>query len=152
MSLVYLTLKFLHIFLAIIAVGFTSSFGLILGRAGKTSADGRDLTFALGTIRVMGLIAHACYFLLFVTGFGLIHSVGYPWYAWLKWSVGIYVIAFLTAQFVLIPSVSKRLAIVETRGPADPEFIALSKRAAAIGALLGIGTLVILWLMVAKPA
>ena len=46
----YLALKFLHIFLAIIAVGFTSSFGLILARAAKGGADGRATEVALDTI------------------------------------------------------------------------------------------------------
>jgi uncharacterized membrane protein len=149
---VYLTLKFLHIFLAIIAVGFTSSFGLIMARAGKGGSDGREMKFALGTMRVMSLVAHVSYFLLLVTGFALMHTVGYPWYTWLQWSVGLFTVAFLTGLFVIAPSVNKRLAILEARGPSDPEFIAASKRSAALGALLGLVTLVILWLMVAKPA
>ena len=148
----YLTLKFLHILLAVVAVGFTSSFGLILGRAAKAGTDGREMRFALGTIGVMGLIAHICYLLLFVTGLALVYTVGYPWYAWLKWSVGLFAIAFLAGQFVMVPSAKKRIAILDARGPADPEFIALSKRSAAIGGILGLITLVILWLMVSKPA
>jgi uncharacterized membrane protein len=149
---VYLALKFLHIFLAIVAVGFTSSFGLILARAAKGGADGRELKFALETIRVMGLIGHVCFLLLLITGFALIHIAGYPWYLWLKLSAGLVVVALVVAQFLLIPTVPRRLAILETKGPADPEFIALSKRSAAIGAVLGLMALVVLWLMVSKPA
>lgn len=147
----YLTLKFLHVFLAIVAVGFTSSFGLILARAAKGGADGRDLKFALGTIHVMGRIGHLCFFLLLVTGIGLIQVAGYPWYLWLKLSAAIVVVSLLVAQFLLIPTVPKRLAILEAKGPTDPEFIALSKRSAAIGAVLGLLALVVVWLMVSKP-
>jgi uncharacterized membrane protein len=149
---VYLALKFLHIFLAIIAVGFTSSFGLILARAAKGGADGRELKFALGTLHLMGRIGHVCFLLLLITGIALIHTAGYPWYSWLKWSAAIVVVSFLVAQFLLLPTVPKRLAILEARGASDPEFIALSKRSAAIGAVLGLLALVVLWLMVSKPA
>ena len=148
----YITLKFLHILLAIIAVGFTSSFGLIAARAGAGGADGREMKFALGTIRTMSLVAHICYLLLLVTGFGLMHVAGYPWYTWLKWSVGLFAVALLAGQFVMLPSVKKRLAMLEAKGPADPAFIAASKQSAMLGAILGVMTLVILWLMVAKPA
>lgn len=147
----YLTLKFLHVFLAIVAVGFTSSFGLILARAARGGADGRELKFALGTIQVMSRIGHVCFLLLLITGIGLIHVAGYPWYLWLKLSGAIVVFALLVAQFLLLPTVPKRLAILEAKGPTDPEFIALSKRSAAIGGVLGLLSLVVLWLMVAKP-
>jgi uncharacterized membrane protein len=148
---VYITLKFLHVLLAIIAVGFTSSFGLIAARGATGGPDGREMKFALGTIRTMSLVAHICYFLLLVTGFGLIHVAGYPWYAWLKWSVALFAVAFLAGQFVMLPSVKKRLAMLETKGPSDPAFIAASKQSAMLGAVLGVMTLVILWLMVSKP-
>ena len=69
----YLALKFLHIFLAIVAVGFTSSFGLILARAARGGADGRELKFALETIRVMGLIGHVCF--LFLLSRALVGSI-----------------------------------------------------------------------------
>jgi len=149
---VYLALKFLHIFLAIVAVGFTCSFGLILARASKGGADGRELKFALDTIRVMGRIGHVCFLFLLITGIALIHIAGYPWYLWLKWSAGLVVVALLVAQFLLLPTVPKRLAILAARGPGDPEFIALSKRSAVLGAVLGVAALVVLWLMVSKPA
>ena len=148
----YLALKFLHVFLAIVAIGFTSSFGLILARAAKGGADGRELKFALDTIRVMGMIGHVCFLLLLITGIGLVQVAGYPWYLWLKLSAALVVLSFLVAQFVLLPTVPRRLAILETKGPTDPEFIALSKRSAAIGAALGLMALVVLWLMVSKPA
>jgi uncharacterized membrane protein len=148
---VYLTLKFLHIFLAIIAVGFTSSFGLILARAARPGADVRDLKFALSIIRLMSLIGHTSFLLLLVTGIGLIQIAGYPWYLWLKVSAALVVVSFLVAQFALIPTVPRRLAILETKGPTDPEFAALSKRSAVLGAVLGLMALVVLGLMVWKP-
>lgn len=147
----YLTLKFLHVFLTIIAVGFTATFGLIMARAAKGGPDGREVKFALETLRLMGIIAHVCFFLILVTGVGMVQVAGFPWYGWIKWSIAIFTFNFVIGLFVLAPSVSKRLMILSARGMADPEFIALSKRGAALGGVLSLLTLVILWLMIAKP-
>ena len=45
--MLYNTLKFLHILLTILAVGFSMTFGLILSRAEKADKDGRELKYAL---------------------------------------------------------------------------------------------------------
>lgn len=149
----YIFLKFLHILLAIVAVGFNASFGLILGRASHGGADGREMKFALRTVRTMAMIAHSSYLLLFLSGIWMVYVAGYPWsMKWIHISAALFVVAFLTATFTLIPMMKRRIAIVDARGPVDPEFLALSKRSAIIGAALTLITLVILWLMVAKPA
>ena len=147
----YLTLKFLHVFLTIIAFGFTASFGLIMARAAKSGRDGREMKFALETLRLMGIIGHVCFFLLLVTGVGMVQVAGFPWFGWIKCSIAIFTFNFVIGLFVLAPSVSKRLTILGARGIADPEFIALSKRSAALGGVISLLTLVILWLMIAKP-
>jgi len=148
---VYPTLKFLHILFAIIAVGFTSTFGIIMGRAATAGRDGRELKFALQLLQVMGRIAHVAFLLVLVTGIGIVQVVGFPWYGWVLWSTGLFAFAFLMGVFVLAPSVTKRLRILEERGASDPQFIALSKRSAMLGMGLSLVTLVILWLMIAKP-
>jgi uncharacterized membrane protein len=149
----YTTLKFLHILFAIVAVGFNTSFGLILGRASAGGADGREMKFALGTVRVMAIIAHALYLLVLATGIAMVYFAGYPWaLKWIHVSLALFVVAFLTATFTLMPMMKRRVAILDARGPADPEFLKLSKRSAMIAGVLTVITLVILWLMVAKPA
>jgi uncharacterized membrane protein len=149
---VYPTLKFLHILFAIIAVGFTSTFGIIMGRAASAGRDGRELKFALQLLQVMARIAHVAFLVVLVTGIGIVQVVGFPWYAWVKWSMALFAFAFLVGVFVLGPSITKRLRILDERGAGDPEFIAISKRSAMVGMGLSLVTLVILWLMVAKPA
>jgi uncharacterized membrane protein len=151
--MLYTTLKFLHILFAIVAVGFNTSFGLILGRASKGGADGREMKFALGTVRAMAITAHALYLLVLATGVVMVYLAGYPWsLKWIHGSLALFVIAFLAATVTLLPMMKRRIAIVDARGPADPEFLKLSKRSAMIAAALTLITLVILWLMVAKPA
>ena len=148
----YVVLKFVHIVLAIVAVGFTSTFGLLSVRAAKAGGDGREMAFALKAIVAMSSIAHACFVLLLVTGLLMVWRVGYSYaFVWIYLSLILFAIAFLAGWFVMVPSAKRRIAILADRGPSDPEFIALSKRAATLGPALSILALIIIWLMVAKP-
>ena len=47
---------------------------------------------------------------------------------------------------------AQQLAVLEARGPQDPEFIRLSKRGGMLGGVIGLLVLAILFLMVFKPA
>jgi uncharacterized membrane protein len=151
--MLYLTLKLLHILLAIAAVGFNVSYGLIIGRARKAGADGRELRFALRTVKFMDdYVANPCYILLAVTGVGMVHVAGYPWA--LKWIHGSMALLILLAGLgvgVYTPTLRRQIAALEARGPNDPEFLRLSKRGAMAGGMLGLITLAILALMVFKP-
>jgi uncharacterized membrane protein len=148
----YNTLKFVHIVLAIIAVGYVMTFGLILSRAAKVDRDGRELKYALTTVRFMNRIANVCFVLLVLVGVGLVQVGGLSWAAiWIHGSAALFLITFGIGIFVLGPIGKRRLAILESRGPSDPEFIKLSKRTAVLGGIAGLITLTIIWLMVAKP-
>ncbi len=150
--MLYNTLKFVHIVLAIIAVGYVMTFGLILSRAAKVDRDGRELKYALTTVRFMNRIANVCFVLLVVVGVGLVQVGGLSWAAiWIHGSAALFLITFGIGIFVLGPIGKRRLAILESRGPSDPEFIKLSKRTAVLGGIAGLITLTIIWLMVAKP-
>jgi hypothetical protein len=54
-------------------------------------------------------------------------------------------------MFVMKPAIAKRMEILESRVPTDPEFIALGKRSAKLGGLLSVIGLPIVWMMIAKP-
>jgi len=150
--MLYLVLKFAHIVLAIIAVGFTSTFGLLSVRAANIDGDGREMIFALKAIALMSNIAHACFLLLLATGLWMIWDVGYPFtFTWIYLSLILFTVAFLAGTFVMIPSAKRRIAILSERGPDDPEFVALSERAAKLGPALSIIAIILILLMVAKP-
>ena len=92
--MLYNTLKFLHILLAILAVGFSMTFGLILSRAEKADKDGRELKFALQTVRFMSMIANVCFVLLVIVGVGLVQLGGFTWAPmWIHGSAGLFLIA-----------------------------------------------------------
>jgi uncharacterized membrane protein len=149
----YTTLKFIHVVLAIIAVGFNASYGLIIGRARKAGTDGRVLGFALRTVKVMDdYVANPCYVLLLLTGVGMVHIAGYPWaLMWIHGSLALLVVAFVIAIGFYTPTLRKQIAVLDERGADDPEFVRLSKRGAMLGGILGVIVLIIVALMVYKP-
>ena len=148
----YTTLKFLHVLLAIIAIGFNAAYGLIIGRARKAGVA--ELGFALRTVKVMDdYVANPCYVLLLLTGVGMVHAAGYPWaLMWIHVSMALLVVAFILGIGFYTPTLRKQLAILESRGPNDPEVVRLSKRGSMLGGILGVIVLVIVALMVYKPA
>lgn len=150
--MLYTTLKFLHVLLAIIAIGFNSAYGLIIGRARKAGVA--ELGFALGTVKVMDdYVANPCYVLLLLTGVGMVHAAGYPWsLMWIHVSMALLVVAFILGIGFYTPTLRKQIAILESRGPNDAEFVRLSRRGSMLGGILGVIVLVIVALMVYKPA
>ena len=152
--MLYPTLKYIHILLAIVAVGYNATYGLIIGRARKAGPDARELKFALRTVKFMDdYVANPCYALLLLTGVGMVHAAGLPWaLKWIHGSLALLVIAFVIALGFYTPTLRKQIALLDSRGPNDPEFLRLSKRGAALGGVLGVIVLVIVGLMVFKPA
>lgn len=150
----YTSLKFVHVLLAIVAVGFNASYGLLIGRARKVGLDGRELKFALRTVKFMDdYIANPCYVLLLITGIGMVQTAGYPWaLKWIHGSMALLILIAILGFAVYTPTLRKQLAALDARGPNDPEFIKLSKRGAMLGGIMGVITLVIVGLMVFKPA
>jgi uncharacterized membrane protein len=148
----YLWLKTLHILLAIVAVGFNVSYGLLIGRARR--AGPVELTFALKTVKVMDdYVANPAYVLLFITGFGMLRLSGIPiGTRWVHVSMALLFVAMAIGVGLYTPTLRKQIAALEARGPEDPEFRKLSARGQMLGGILGFIVLVIVWLMVFKPS
>ncbi len=149
--MLFTTLKFVHILLAIVAVGFNSAYGLLIGRARK--AGTAELTFALRTVKFMDdYIANPCYVLLLLTGVGMVHSSPYGWSPkWIHGSMTLLVVAFVLGIGFYTPTLRKQIAALERGGAHDPEFVRLSKRGSILGGILGLIVVVIVALMVFKP-
>ena len=83
----------------------------------------------------------------------MVQVTGYPWA--LKWIYGSMALLFVLAALgfgVYSPTLRKQLVALEARGPQDPEFLRLSKRGGMLGGIIGLIVVVILFLMVFKPA
>src|SRR5689334_8516145 len=106
----YLWLKTIHIFLAIVAVGFSASYGLIIGRGRK--AGRAEFTFALRTVKAMGdYVANPAFLLLFASGYGLVHMSGLPIATrWVHASMALAVLALGLGFGVAGPTLRKQIA------------------------------------------
>jgi uncharacterized membrane protein len=150
---VYALLKLVHILLAIAAVGYNATYGLLIGRAGR---DRAALSFALRTIKFMDdRIANPAYVLLLVTGIGLAHGSGrsITGTPWILHALVLLVVALLIAVLGYTPTLRRQIELLEREGPDHGGYKAASRRGALLGGLLFALALAILTLMVVqKPA
>ena len=151
--MLFTILKFVHVLSAIIAVGYNASYGLLIARARAGGIDGREMGFALRTVKFMDdYVANPCYALLLITGGAMVYVSGYPWtLKWIYLSLGLLILAFAIAIVLYTPTLRRQIEAFETGGPTDPEFLKLSKRGGALGGLLAVIVLTIVALMVFKP-
>jgi uncharacterized membrane protein len=146
----YEILKFFHVMLAIVAVGFNASYGIWITRAAK---EPEHELHVLRTIRILDdRFANPCYALLLVLGIWMT-LIG-PWELttfWIAAALALYVVVAVLAAAVYSPSLRRLIALLEAGGRDTPEYAALSKRGGSVGALLGVLVTAIVFLMVTKP-
>lgn len=152
--MLFVVLKFLHVLAAIIAVGFNATYGLLIGRARAAGTDDRVMVFALRTIKVMDdYVANPCYILLLITGAAMVHVAGYPWkLKWIHGSLALLVIIAVLGFAFYTPTLRKQIAVLESRGSSDPEFVRLGTRGAILGGIMALLVMTIVALMVFKPS
>ena len=150
MPTLYEWLKFAHVLLAIIAVGFNASYAIWLARAARHPE--RE-SFALRTIKTLDdRFANPAYGLLLVTGLLMIWNADIPISTfWISTSIGIYVGVLLLGLGVYTPTLRKQIRALEDDGPHSPGYRRLSTRGTVVGILLGVLVVVIVFLMVTKP-
>jgi uncharacterized membrane protein len=147
---VYDVIKFLHVLLAIIAVGFNATYGVLLGRAAREPEHERHV---LGTVKVLDdRFANPAYAGLLITG---LLMVAFYWPRltdfWVSAGVALYAVAVAVGLGVYTPLLRKQLATIEAEGPSSSEYRALSRRGTVIGIFLAIVVITIVFLMVTKP-
>jgi hypothetical protein len=145
----YMLLKVLHILLAIVAIGFSISFGIILA----TAAGNLDSTrFALRLVRRLERIARVGFIGLILTGLALGGMGEISWHAlWFTGSLVLALVAFTVGMTVAGPALKAQIALTDQPTPPMDQLKRLSMRSRAVGMSLGLVSLVILCLMVLKP-
>lgn len=146
----YTFLKFLHVLLAIIAVGFNASYGIWLSRAAR---DQRHTEYVLRGVKLLDdRFANPAYGLLLVTGFAMVGVGGIPLSTfWISTALGLYVVLVLLGLLGYTPMLRKQIAMVEGGRAQTEEYQRMAKRSGLVGVLLTVLVLVIVFLMVAKP-
>jgi uncharacterized membrane protein len=147
----YVILKWLHVLLAIAAVGTNLTYGVWLGRAAR---DPAVLPFALRGVKVLDdRIANPAYGLLLVTGLAMVYvgswSLTTPW---ILIALVLFVVVVLIGALGFTPTLREQIRLAEETGPASPEYQALSRRGTGLGIVLAVLVVVIVFLMVVKPS
>jgi uncharacterized membrane protein len=70
---------------------------------------------------------------------------------WLLTALALYVVAVGVGLFVYTPTLRAQISAFESAGAGAPEFRALAKRGTAVGILLAVDVIAIVFLMVTKP-
>jgi len=143
--------KFIHVLLAIIAVGFNASYGIWLARA--ANAPQATQSYVLRTIKFIDdRIANPAYGLLALTGLFMVFSAGIPFSRlWIALAIGLYLVVLFVGFGVYTPTLRDQIRVLEGEGPGSEEYQRLAARGRTTGIILGIMVITIVFLMVAKP-
>lgn len=146
----YTVTKFLHVTLAIIAVGFNASYGIWIARSAR---DPEHVGFAMRTIKFIDdRFANPAYGLLPLTGLFMVFNAGYPLTTlWIAAALALYLAVLVLAFVVISPNFRAQLRALELEGPASPAFQAAARRGRTFGILVSVLVLAIVFLMVVKP-
>ncbi|HUG06654.1 MAG TPA: DUF2269 family protein [Candidatus Limnocylindria bacterium] len=148
----YQLVQFLHVLLALVAVGFNASYGIWLARAAK--APQGTQSHVLRTIKFLDdRVANPAYGLLLITGLFMVVSAGIPFSRlWIAASIGLWFVLVFVGLGVYTPTLRDQIRVLESEGPGSEEYQRLAARGRNVGIVLGIIVVVILFLMVTKPA
>jgi len=146
----YLILKFLHVLLAIIAIGFNASYPIWLTRA---QSEPEHALYVLRGIKVLDdRFANPAYALLLVLGLAMTFMAGIPLSTfWIAAALVLYVLLIVGGLLVYSPTLKGQIAALEASGPTSPEYGRLSQRGTVVGILLAVDVVIIVFLMVVKP-
>ena len=147
----YEIMKFVHVLMAIVAVGFNASYAIWLRRAARAP---EHQSFALRGVKVLDdRFANPAYALLLVTG--LIMVLTTPGLDlttfWILVALILYVVTVAVAAGVYTPTLRKQIEVLEAEGPASARYRALARQSTVSGVALGVIVVVIVFLMVTKP-
>jgi uncharacterized membrane protein len=146
----YTVVKYIHILLAIVAVGFNFSYAIWLTRA--ANAGDTELGFTLrGIKRLDDWFANPAYFLLGVTGITMWGLLGFVQIIWLEIALALLILALLVGLFGFTPTLRKQIALVEAGESNSAAYRGLTTRSNILGGILTLTVLVIIGLMVFKP-
>ena len=144
----YVTLKFAHIFIAIVALGASAGLGIVLEFYGNHPTHG---PFVLRMIyRLVALVVMPGYVLMLATGGWLTHLYWSFSTIWIQAALGLWIVGaiFLGLSLVVL---RKQIVVLETSGPSSAAYRRISLLERALGGGTGLVVVAILYFMVVKP-
>ena len=144
----YLYVKFLHIFVAIVALGTSAGLGIVLEFYGNDRTHG---PFVLRIIeRMTALVVLPGYVLMLATGLWAA-NLAWPFTAtWLRLALGLWVIGLINLGWS-VATIRKQRRLQMTEGQASARYRRASMASRISGGAFGLVVVAILYLMVFKP-
>ena len=144
-------LKLIHVLAAIAAVGANLTYVIWRARARR---EPEVLPFVLRNISLIDQrLANPCYAALLVTGLIMALTLSIPLTTpWLLTAMVLYVLAAVLGIFAYAPAARQQRRLLETEGFESQAYKSLAQRSTRMGILVTIDVLIIVFLMVVKPA
>lgn len=143
-------IKYLHIFLAIVAVGFNVSYAIWLQRAARKP---EHLDYTLRGIKTLDdYFANPAYVLLLLSGLAMVLTTNIPLTTfWIAAALVLWFIMLILGIGIYTPTLRNQIKALETQGADSAEYKKLDQRGTIVGIVLAVLVMVILFLMVFKP-
>lgn len=147
---VYGALKWIHVLLAIAALGANMTYGIWIRRSARHP---EHLAFVLRTVKFLDdRLATPAYVLLLLTGVLMIGlGPGPHMPPWLLVSIVLYVVAMALSVGMYRPALRRQIAAAETSGATSPEYGVAAAQGRQLAIIVAAIVVVIAFLMVNKP-
>jgi uncharacterized membrane protein len=144
----YLFAKFLHVFIAIVALGTSAGLGLLLEFYGNHPSHGSFVLRAIHRITV--LVVLPGYTLMLATGLWLV-SLSWPLTAkWILFALALWPVGILALVSSLV-LVARQRQLLDSSGLTSDSYRRVSVLGRAVGGSFGVIVVLIMCLMVFKP-
>jgi uncharacterized membrane protein len=145
----YNLLKFVHVLLAITAVGSNITYAAWNARG---AAEPQHLSFALRGIKFLdNRVANPAYGLLLVTGLALVAVGNLGLRGWIIAALILFVILIVIAVGFYSRVMNRQIEVLESAGESSPVYQQLAGQARLYGIISGVIALLIVFVMVVKP-
>ena len=147
----FVLVKFLHVLLAIIAVGFNATYGVWLATVATQPTPTQSFVLR-GIKRLDDWFANPAYVLLAVTGLAMVFVGDLRLTTfWIAGGIVLWAIAVGLGFFVYTPMLRQQIRELESSGPESEEYRRQAANARFIGIVLAVIVVVIVFFMVTKP-
>jgi len=147
----YEVVKYVHVLMAIVAVGFNASYAVWLRRAAQAP---EHRSYVLRGVKILDdRFANPAYGVLLLTGLLMVFTTPALKLTtfWILVALILYVTTVVLAAAVYTPTLRKQIEALDAGGPETAEYKHLARRQAVTGIVLGVIVVVIVFLMVTKP-
>jgi uncharacterized membrane protein len=146
----WVVLKYVHILAVVVALGANFTYAFWLTRAGR---DSERLVFVIESIRRLHRrVANPGYIVAAIAGVGIVLTGPYRFETpWIVAAIVLYVLVAVLGIALYAPAVRVQLELAR-RAPESEAYGAAARRAQALGLLVTAIVVVIVGLMVFKPA